>query len=110
MLTGRVDRPLLILVVLILFGMGFSSYWQWIQIRDTLAQGLHDRELLASTDELISQMKDAETGQRGYLLTGSEEYLAPYTKALAAIPALLDRVTDASGVQPPLPGEAKLMR
>jgi PAS domain S-box-containing protein len=110
MLPGRLDRPLLILVVLILFGMGFSSYWQWIQIRDTLAQGLHDRELLASTDELISQMKDAETGQRGYLLTGSDEYLAPYTEAIAAIPALLDRVTDAAGVQPPLPGEAKLLR
>lgn len=110
MLPGRLDRPLLILVVLILFGMGFSSYWQWIQIRDTLARGLHDRELLAATDELISQMKDAETGQRGYLLTGSDEYLAPYTKALAAIPALLDRVTDAAGVQPPLPGEAKLLR
>ena len=110
MLTGRVDRPLLILVVLILFGMGFSSYWQWIQIRDTLAQGLHDRELLASTDELMSQVKDAESGQRGYLLTGSEEYLAPYTKATAAIPALLDRVTGAAGVQQPLRGEAKLLR
>ena len=25
---------------------------------------------------------DAETGERGYLLTGKEEYLEPYTAAL----------------------------
>ncbi len=110
MLPGRLDRPLLILVVLILLVMGFSSYWQWVQIRETMAQGLRDRQLLASTDELISQVKDAETGQRGYLLTGSEQYLEPYTRATAAIPALLDRMTEAAGFQPPLPGEAKLLR
>jgi PAS domain S-box-containing protein len=110
MLPGRLDRPLLILVVFILFAMGFSSYWQWIQMRDTLAQGLRDRQLLTATDELMSQVKDAETGQRGYLLTGSDEYLAPYTKAAAAIPALLDRVTSAAGVQEPLPAQAKLLR
>ena len=28
-------------------------------------------------------MKDAETGQRGYLLTGKESYLEPYTAAVA---------------------------
>jgi PAS domain S-box-containing protein len=110
MLPGRLDRPLLILVVFILFAMGFSSYWQWFQIRDTMAQGLRDRQLLAATDELISQMKDAETGQRGYLLTGSDEYLAPYTKATTAIPALLDRVAGAAGVEQPLPAQAKLLR
>jgi PAS domain S-box-containing protein len=90
--------------------MGFSSYWQWTQIRETLAQGLRDRELLTTTDELISQVKDAETGQRGYLLTGSEDYLAPYTKAIALIPALLDRVTAAARVQQPLQAEAGLLR
>ena len=110
MLPGRLDRPLLILVVLILFAMGFGSYWQWIQIRENMAQGLRDRELLAATHQLISLVKDAETGQRGYLLTGSDEYLAPYVQATAAIPALLDRVTGTAGVQQPLPAEAGLLR
>ena len=32
-------------------------------------------------------MKDAETGQRGYLLTGREDYLAPYLDAKQALPA-----------------------
>jgi signal transduction histidine kinase len=34
----------------------------------------------ASTDELVTLL-DAETGQRGFLLTGRAEYLAPYTVA-----------------------------
>lgn len=34
---------------------------------------------------LLSLLKDAETGQRGYLLTGDERYLEPYQDALAAL-------------------------
>jgi PAS domain S-box-containing protein len=34
---------------------------------------------------LLSDTKDAETGQRGYLLTGKSEYLEPYNSALSAI-------------------------
>jgi diguanylate cyclase (GGDEF)-like protein/PAS domain S-box-containing protein len=41
--------------------------------------------------ELLSMLTDAETGQRGFLLTGEEEYLEPYNQAILAIPQLLDR-------------------
>src|SRR5437868_906528 len=33
----------------------------------------------------LSTVKDTETGQRGYLLTGEESYLAPYRKGLSEI-------------------------
>jgi CHASE3 domain sensor protein len=36
--------------------------------------------------ELLSVMEDAETGQRGYIITGNESYLEPYKSALGAIP------------------------
>ncbi len=35
--------------------------------------------------ELFSALQDAESGQRGYLLTGDASYLEPYLKASAAI-------------------------
>ena len=35
-------------------------------------------------------MLDAETGQRGYLLTGNETYLEPYDKAVATVQTNLD--------------------
>jgi CHASE3 domain sensor protein len=34
---------------------------------------------------LLSVMKDAETGQRGYVITGDESFLEPYTGAIASV-------------------------
>ncbi len=39
---------------------------------------LHTHEVLNETQTLSGAMKDAETGQRGYLLTASSAYLEPY--------------------------------
>ncbi len=36
-------------------------------------------------EELLSSVKDAETGERGFLLTGDERYLEPYTAGRAAL-------------------------
>jgi len=43
---------------------------------------------------LRNALQDAETGQRGYLLTGEERYLEPYNRSVPEVPALLDRVTE----------------
>ena len=43
-------------------------------------------ESLGRLESLLSTLKDAETGQRGFLLTGEESYLAPYTDAKEALP------------------------
>ena len=45
------------------------------------------REAQLATERLLLSLEDAETGQRGYLLTGNPTYLAPYETAQA----LLDR-------------------
>jgi PAS domain S-box-containing protein len=45
--------------------------------------------LLREIDLLASELKDAEIGQRGFLITGIEEYLEPYRSALAAVPRRL---------------------
>ena len=42
-------------------------------------------EMQANLLETMALIVDAETGERGYLLTGKEEYLAPYTAALPKI-------------------------
>jgi PAS domain S-box-containing protein len=40
---------------------------------------------IASLETLLSTLKDAETGQRGYLLTHDKQYLVPYQKALGRV-------------------------
>lgn len=52
----------------------------------------HTHEALDHVNGLLSAMKDAETGQRGYLLTGDDGYLEPYRAALAEIPTMLEEL------------------
>ncbi|HMJ60148.1 MAG TPA: CHASE3 domain-containing protein [Bryobacteraceae bacterium] len=57
-----------------------------------------DIERLNAT--LLSTLKDAETGQRGFLLTGQEQYLEPHNQAVSAIPGLLERLRAAALSRP----------
>jgi PAS domain S-box-containing protein len=41
---------------------------------------------------LLSLMKDIETGQRGYLITGQEEFLEPFDAATKALPSEIEAV------------------
>jgi PAS domain S-box-containing protein len=43
------------------------------------------RLTLYAINDLLSTLKDAETGQRGYLLTGKQTYLTPYHAATEAL-------------------------
>jgi PAS domain S-box-containing protein len=52
----------------------------------------HTHEVLGSLDDLFSTVKDAETGQRGFLITGNEKYLKPYEDAVAVVGAKLERL------------------
>ncbi len=51
-------------------------------------------ELQASLHEALSLVVDAETGQRGYLLTGRTEYLAPYTNAVPKLDGAFSRLRE----------------
>lgn len=45
----------------------------------------HTTSVRESLARIISTFTDAETGQRGYVITGRDEFLEPYTKGLAQI-------------------------
>jgi signal transduction histidine kinase/CHASE3 domain sensor protein len=56
----------------------------------------HTNRVINITQEILSSIKDAETGHRGFQLSDDEIYLAPYREALLAIPKkfkLLDSLT-----------------
>ncbi len=48
-----------------------------------------DQELTEVNEQVLAALLDAETGQRGYLLTGEDRYLAPYDTAVVVLPGLL---------------------
>jgi PAS domain S-box-containing protein len=58
------------------------------------------RRVLQELKNTESLLKDAETGQRGYLYTGKIDYLAPYTLATTQIDSHLDNLAAQIGDNP----------
>src|SRR5678816_683787 len=54
------------------------SFWAFRQIEDSVAARLQTYTLISNANALLSDITDAETGQRGYSLTGNEAFLKPY--------------------------------
>jgi methyl-accepting chemotaxis protein len=65
-------------VLLVVGAVSFSSTAKLIDSAEWVG---HTHEVLNGLDDLLSEMKDAETGQRGYILTGEAGYLEPYQGA-----------------------------
>ena len=55
------------------------------------------RETRSATADLLSLAQDAETGQRGYLLSRDAAYLRPYTDAIARFESTLQRLKASAG-------------
>ena len=43
-------------------------------------------DVIGEIEQVLADLQDAETGQRGFLLTGDERFLEPYNAALAHLP------------------------
>src|ERR1700754_3102833 len=92
------SRPSRLLIPsLLIFAAVVVALNAWAGFR--AIQSLHDSEywvahtwqVINQVESIMSSAKDAETGSRGYLITGDEAYLAPYTAARRDLPGELDR-------------------
>jgi PAS domain S-box-containing protein len=68
----------LIIDLIVTFGnlKSIGRTWDALELSHDVVMGL---------DDVLSNLRDAETGQRGYLLTGDARYLEPYTKSHAVV-------------------------
>jgi signal transduction histidine kinase len=80
-----------LLAALIVANAGLA-YYNTRQLHDDSGQVAHTHEVLDALDDLLSTVKDAETGQRGFLITGESRYLKPYDDAVATVPGKIERV------------------
>jgi len=65
--------------------------------RQTVAGQIEAYEVLDELDGLLQLLQDAETGQRGFLLTGDERYLAPYSAAVPEAETRLETLRGSVG-------------
>ena len=87
-------RTLIALAIVIVFFVcsGLIAASNIRTIRDDNTLVIRSQETVGALGDILSSVQDAETGQRGFLLTGNERYLEPYRNALAIIPARMDAI------------------
>jgi len=54
----------------------------------------HTHKVKEALFEVRSALKDAETGQRGFIITGADRYLEPYTAALKVVDRYMQDARD----------------
>ena len=86
---AAVGLILALLAAAVLIGINETSY---VQSSDALYRIDEYTRTRNAVNRLLQHMLDAETGSRGYLLTGDPRYLEPYNAAVAEISQNLDRL------------------
>src|ERR1700733_5133283 len=77
------------LIVLLLLINGFIAYRSIMVVSANTDREIASRAVILQLEQLLSALKDAETGQRGFLLTGDPAYLEPYTNGSHNIDTLI---------------------
>jgi methyl-accepting chemotaxis protein len=92
--------------LLFLAAVGAVAYRNTTRLVEAGQEVTHAFESILGIEGVFSTLKDAEVGQRGYLVTGNEAYLTPYNAASAQIDTSLKTLkallSDEPSLQPSL--------
>jgi CheY-like chemotaxis protein/CHASE3 domain sensor protein len=69
----------------ILSTIGLISYLSTNELIETSRKENHTYQVLSQLEDFNFQLTNAETGQRGYIITGEQRYLEPYNAAIQAL-------------------------
>jgi methyl-accepting chemotaxis protein len=89
-------------ILLVLVVVGNTSYHSTVKLTEAARWREHTYSVMAQFDQLLVKLQDTETAQRGYVVTGDEQYLQPYRDALPDIERVqqtLRRLTTDNPVQ-----------
>ncbi len=90
---------LALVALLVITALSFNSSRALLDSREL---GRLSNAVIAETTAIRSSITEAETSQRGYLITGNETYLAPYTSTLTTLPGHFTQVTALTAGNPDL--------
>ncbi|NEU14254.1 response regulator [Methylobacterium sp. BTF04] len=80
-LVARANILVLGVLLALLALVGTATWERMNAARDAREWSRHSYEVLTTMKDLAIALRDAERGQRGYLLTGKDDYLRPYDTA-----------------------------
>ena len=78
--------------LLLLIVSATASYFSITNLLESQRLVNHTNQVYVKLEDVISVLKDAETGQRGFLLTGKREFLEPYNGSLSRVNRTIDEL------------------
>src|SRR6478752_7002124 len=88
----RVILSVFLVTAAVVVGSTLLTFWFGNRVLQVRAREQARRDGITRLEQLESVLKDAETGQRGFIITGDESYLLPFDQATARLPADLEKL------------------
>lgn len=85
---------------LVLIVVGFVSYRNSEKYIETNAWVEHTHKVLYQLEQILVTEVDAETSMRGYVITGNDNFLRPYSKAVDNVYTYIDELTELTADNP----------
>ena len=70
------------------------------QLEENFQRTIDTQSVISELEAILSEAKDAETGQRGYIITGESSYLEPYRSATGTLNKRVDHLQHRLGDDP----------
>ncbi len=96
-------------IMLVMLVVGITAYQSTTKLTDTAQWVVHTHKVLAKGEDLLSVLQDAETGQRGYLISGEDRYLEPYLAAIRNVDKALRGLKELTADNPAQQRRLELM-
>lgn len=80
------------LAAAILVFAGWEAHRSTVQVAAAADERKNSSQILAIVDDTEGRLVDAETAERGYLITGDESYLQPHREAIRNLDEVLTRL------------------
>ena len=110
LLSAQTYRHLVTVWIALSIGAIALSVLVWRQLDTSLTATMENAQFKLELGAVYGQLQDAETSERGYLLSGDERDLASYREAVASIPADFSRLTEVAKGDPALLKDVQTLR
>lgn len=107
---SHVPRALFAAIAVLIAGSTLLTYAFGVRVIRMREAASGQRHLIAEIQTVLSTMVDAETGQRGFVITGDESYLQVYEDALRRLPQDFGSLASGDGSEISLPEISALRR
>lgn len=89
-----------IALIILLAVAGYADYESRRRLAEDDRRVSHSHLVIAELDRALSYLRDAESGQRGYMISGEADYLAPFENAKRNLSAQFDKLKQLTSGNP----------